>query len=938
MDGHCFMHSILSAIQLQAIGTIAFSGLNMSQLISMIKKEAVLNENRYLQFFVGMSRVHFFDKLDSYFEHKLYDSYPIDLIPLITSNALQMDVGIITKDTSGVHSYQWVHCDKNDADALLVYKYGDHYDGLAPIGQNPANGNNNLMTSRPRAYPVIQNYCYNGNDIGDQNLSNQETSAQKTESTIKIISWNIHGLNEEKLSQSIIGGFLKTFDTVLLTETWSIAGQSYGLTGFQYHDFCREYKHSRARRGAGGQGVFIRNEISKGVDKIRNHKDIIVWLKLKKSFFGLTENIMIGSVYVYPEDLTCVDEDQFVLFQRELCNLPCHDSHILCGDFNARTNVANDYIVERNYGSDGQLSELLDDNSHSQTQVHTYLKNYNILERYSMDRRPMNRHGSRLIELCKTSNMFILNGRCGRDYGVGRYTRVNTMGSSVIDYVLCTAKVHQRITEFQVGNKMPESDHNPVTFSIKLNSPVENIAKLTNTWTPVYKYKWNQDGLDKLGHVLHDNTSENFKEVFYTSVLLNANVDTVATSFMEYFGQACYRAYGIKRVNQKRQSDPNWFDAECRAKRNEAIKAGAHVESDADRDTLVAICKQYRSPQQQKKRAFSKKCASEIESGFQSSTTQMWHTLSRLSKNLYHNAGPSGDELVAHYESLAKAPISVSFDNTFENEVLDFLHQYDTKCVREPIRDRLEFDILNENITVEEIESAIDSLKNNKTVGIDMIPAEFIKFNKGLIVNDLCILLNNMIEQEEFPDSWAEVVRSSIHKSGPLLDPKNHRGITVLPIFEKVFEIIAQRRLEFINEAFMRKDRYNGGFLKGSQTADNLFILQSLIERQLALGQNLIVCFIDFSRAFDLMNRNILFYKLIKSGLHGRVINTLRNLYTKTYFRVKQGGYLSDLILQEVGVNQGGNASPIIFRKYLSDLRNYLNEKKQELFYLWMKF
>ena len=113
-------------------------------------------------------------------------------------------------------------------------------------------------------------------------------------------------------------------------------------------------------------------------------------------------------------------------------------------------------------------------------------------------------------------------------------------------------------------------------------------------------------------------------------------------------------------------------------------------------------------------------------------------------------------------------------------------------------------------------------------------------------MNDLCILLNYIIEQEEFPDSWAEGVRSSIHKSGVLSDPKNHRGITVLPIFEKIFEIIVQRRLEFINEAFAGKDRYNGGFLKGSQTADNLFILQSLIERQLVLGQNLIVCFIDF--------------------------------------------------------------------------------------------
>ena len=72
-------------------------------------------------------------------------------------------------------------------------------------------------------------------------------------------------------------------------------------------------------------------------------------------------------------------------------------------------------------------------------------------------------------------------------------------------------------------------------------------------------------------------------------------------------------------------------------------------------------------------------------------------------------------------------------------------------------------------------------------------------------------------------------------------------------------------------------------FLKDSQTMDNLFILQALIERQLCLGQNLIICFVDFSRAFDLMNRNILFYKLIQSGIHGRVINTLRNLYSKTF-------------------------------------------------------
>ena len=187
-------------------------------------------------------------------------------------------------------------------------------------------------------------------------------------------------------------------------------------------------------------------------------------------------------------------------------------------------------------------------------------------------------------------------------------------------------------------------------------------------------------------------------------------------------------------------------------------------------------------------------------------------------------------------------------------------------------------------------------------------------------------MLNYIIEMEAFPDSWAEGIRTSIYKAGERSDPNNFRGITVLPIFEKIFEIIVQRRLEFIDDCFLHKDKYNGGFLKDSQTIDNLFILQSLIERQLLLGQNLIICFIDFSRAFDLMSRHILFYKLIKSGLHGRVINTLRSLYNKTCFRVKHGGYASESIHQVVGVNQGGNASPIIFRKYMSDMRDYLDE------------
>ena len=64
----------------------------------------------------------------------------------------------------------------------------------------------------------------------------------------------------------------------------------------------------------------------------------------------------------------------------------------------------------------------------------------------------------------------------------------------------------------------------------------------------------------------------------------------------------------------------------------------------------------------------------------------------------------------------------------------------------------------------------------------------------------------------------------------------------------------------------------------------------------------------------------------IKGGLTGRVIDTLRNLYSKTHYRVKRGGKLSPAIESLTGVNQGGAASGILFRKYLQDLNEYLKK------------
>ena len=122
------------------------------------------------------------------------------------------------------------------------------------------------------------------------------------------------------------------------------------------------------------------------------------------------------------------------------------------------------------------------------------------------------------------------------------------------------------------------------------------------------------------------------------------------------------------------------------------------------------------------------------------------------------------------------------------------------------------------------------------------------------------MILNYIIENRDFPELWAGGIRSAVFKSGKHNIVDNFRGITILPIMEKIFEAIVYKRLTFVNEAFDKIDKYNNGFLSGNLTSDNLFILNGLVERQLSLGKELYVCYIDFSKAFDKINRSILFY------------------------------------------------------------------------------
>ena len=735
----------------------------------------------------------------------------------------------------------------------------------------------------------------------------------------KTLYQNMYGLSQDDLDEN--KDYYSGFDFVCASETWlDVDSSELFLDGFHGIPYHRPDKHINARRGSGGMYVFIRKSVLKGIKILHNHKDLIAWFRLNKSFFGLKDDLYIATCYVAPPDSPHLAINSFGIIQDDISKLPDGSKYILLLDGNAHTNIYNDYISDVP-GDDCGLSELIGPGNDNYISLPSSVK-----KRISCDLRPLDDHGSNVLELCKSCNMFIGNSRLpGNDFKKGSITWISRGNSShvgVLDYALLSINLYNDVETFNIGNFLPHSDHAPIELSIKCNlNHVTNSVTSVTSWEPHYRYEWSRDKLPKLKNAIKDTQSIKKNTHFKDSMSEMQSVDFVAKKFDTYVSQTCKRVFGIKKCRPKSHSKgARYLDAECKESRLIAIRAGERVQSHSDRLQHRIACKQYKAMKQRKKRNFQSKSFNELEQAFKDNPSNIWDAINRLQPNNSASCEPDGNDFFKFYSDLSKQTNDGDFDQSYEDMAKRFINEFKV-C---DSNHSLENEILNANFTVEEVELAIDQLKPGKSPGSDYLPSEFIKHLKDELKDDLVHMFNYFIENRQFPKKWAEGIKSSIHKAGDRSNPNNYRGISVPRIFEKIFEQIIMNRLQFLNEAFDKIDQTNGGFLKGRRTSDNIFILKGLIQKQLLLNKKLFICFVDFSKAFDLISRCILFYKLMKGGWHGRVIETFRDLYSKTQFRVKSNGKLSSLIENKLGVNQGGVASGLLFRKYMSDLSSYL--------------
>eukprot|EP00745_Piridium_sociabile_P015926 TRINITY_DN2374_c0_g1_i12.p1 TRINITY_DN2374_c0_g1~~TRINITY_DN2374_c0_g1_i12.p1 ORF type:complete len:1135 (+),score=79.90 TRINITY_DN2374_c0_g1_i12:1880-5284(+) len=695
-----------------------------------------------------------------------------------------------------------------------------------------------------------------------------------------------------------LASWMCKYDFVLLVETFT---DSVPDTLFPFHDIfvCPGVKVSDSVHGrlCGGLAVLVRKELSKHVEQVPLEFDNIIALKISHALLGLDNDCIFIGVYLPPENSKYyADTDIYNgVAMLEDCMLDINSRYgnvpmVVCGDLNSRTASKNSCI------SRDPIDDVYDmDNS---DECESDLVCYNA--RLSKDH-VINSFGKYLLNVCNEFRLSIVNG-LKRFSFASDYTYIAQNGCSVIDLFVLSHDLLDKCTEFNVL-PIVESKHAAVELS--LSCVQFQYDTISNNRPHFYfsKYKWDPEKSVKFCDFMRsDQVAAVIDEA---SHLIEFDINLALDKLNE-----CFKSAGECMMNtisigtEKRRV---WFDLECKQSRTvlrQHLRKVNRLSNEEVRLSYTSKRREYKNLLKQKRQTYKDNFLQELQTNLNDSK-KFWDTIRSVRPRSGCQSNISKEQWFNHFKSV------FSSEYTSENESLEPDLVYVNAS---------HDDIVNCCISEIEIRNAIGALKSNRAAGPDGIIGEFYKNSADCIIPFLVKYFNYIFDNGLFPEVWSLAVLLPLHKKGDINNPDNFRGISLLNICSKIYSFILNKRINNWVEVHGLIGEEQAGFKAEHSTADHVFTLYAMVQKQLIRHRKLYVAFIDFKKAFDSISRSKLWGILEKNGLNGNILQALKSMYKIVKAKVRVGGDFTDSFMCARGLKQGEVCSPVIFSLFINEL------------------
>ena len=545
--------------------------------------------------------------------------------------------------------------------------------------------------------------------------------------------------------------------------------------------------------------------------------------------------------------------------------------------------------------------------------------------RCSMDTK-VNTWGNSLIDVCIAHNLCLLNGRTVGDLE-GRCTYFG-IGNSVIDVTIVDQDILSSTLAFKVHNLTEFSNHCKIE-TILACSPKKNVVpdpqiQILN----FYKYIWNQDTSPvKLNLAIKSQEFQDLhQKIINNTYAINSAGTNDLTKDVEdlikfLHDQSCDKIRIGRKPKHKSKKQP-WFTPDCQTLRKRVRRAANFLSrnpfNERAREEYFSTNRQYRRLIKKSQKMNAENSLTKLIKS--TDTHEMWKILSVM-RGKKPGAPIPMAELYSHFNTVLnnteKHPPEHIL-NTIKTKLPEYTEN--TPHVANPLSTGC--------YTPAHIIKLAKTLKNGKSAFLDGALNEVIKQSISNVASILCKLFNHIELSAEFPTPWQSSFLVPLHKKGYLGNPDNYRGLAVGSNIGKFYTKCLNEKFKKYTDDNNILSPHQFGFRDNFRTSDAIFTLRSIMSYYKNFNNKPVyACFVDFSKAFDSVNRAAMVYKLGTIGIRGNMLRLIKSMYNNPNYIIKSNGEYSIPLNSNIGVKQGCNLSPLLFNIFINDIHSIFDTK-----------